>query len=431
LSISERFQEIRTGFERPFWIANLTEIFERLSYYAVFAALARYLHEALQFPTQQASSLSGIFGGAVWVMAIFGGAVADRTGFRRALSLAYFILTCSYFLVGSIAAPWLAPVRNVVPLGLLVGFILFLPALGVALVKPSVVGTTARASKENVRSIGYSIYYTLVNIGSFLGPFLAGWVHSRMRVENVFRLAALSVFLMFIAVLIFFKEPRRESSQQGASLAQVVRNLLTVLGNGRFVLFLIIFSGYWIVFWQQYLMLPIFVHDYVDAGANTELILITDPLIVITLTVAVNALTRKIPAFRAITLGTLITAVGWLVIGARPSVWAAVVTLAIVAFGEIIQSPRYYEYISRLAPPGQQGTYMGFAFLPIGIGSLLGGWIAGKLLHHFGEVKHQPEIMWWIVTAIGVLTAIALWIYDKTISPRTRQSSNAEAQASV
>jgi dipeptide/tripeptide permease len=431
LSISERFQEIRTGFERPFWIANLTEIFERLSYYAVFAALARYLHEALQFPTQQASSLSGIFGGAVWVMAIFGGAVADRTGFRRALSLAYFILTCSYFLVGSIAAPWLAPVRNVVPLGLLVGFILFLPALGVALVKPSVVGTTARASKENVRSIGYSIYYTLVNIGSFLGPFLAGWVHSRMRVENVFRLAALSVFLMFIAVLIFFKEPRRESSQQGASLAQVVRNLLTVLGNGRFVLFLIIFSGYWIVFWQQYLMLPIFVHDYVDAGANTELILITDPLIVITLTVAVNALTRNIPAFRAITLGTLITAVGWLVIGARPSVWAAVVTLAIVAFGEIIQSPRYYEYISRLAPPGQQGTYMGFAFLPIGIGSLLGGWIAGKLLHHFGEVKHQPEIMWWIVTAIGVLTAIALWIYDKTISPRTRQSSNAEAQASV
>ena len=431
MSISERFQEIRTGFERPFWIANLTEIFERLSYYAVFAALARYLHEALQFPTQQASSLSGIFGGAVWVMAIFGGAVADRTGFRRALSLAYFILTCSYFLVGSIAAPWLAPVRNVVPLGLLVGFILFLPALGVALVKPSVVGTTARASKENVRSIGYSIYYTLVNIGSFLGPFLAGWVHSRMRVENVFRLAALSVFLMFIAVLIFFKEPRRESSQQGASLAQVVRNLLTVLGNGRFVLFLIIFSGYWIVFWQQYLMLPIFVHDYVDAGANTELILITDPLIVITLTVAVNALTRKIPAFRAITLGTLITAVGWLVIGARPSVWAAVVTLAVVAFGEIIQSPRYYEYISRLAPPGQQGTYMGFAFLPIGIGSLLGGWIAGKLLHHFGEVKHQPEIMWWIVTAIGVLTAIALWIYDKTISPRTRQSSNAEAQASV
>jgi proton-dependent oligopeptide transporter, POT family len=416
LTFSERLHEIRTGFERPFWVANLSEIFERLSYYAVFAALARYLHEALQFPTQEAASLSGIFGGAVWVMAIFGGALADRIGFRRALSLAYFILSCSYFLVGSIAAPWLAPVRNVVPLGLMVGIILFLPALGVALVKPSVVGTTARASRENVRSIGYSIYYTLVNIGSFLGPFLAGWVHSRMRVENVFRLAALSVFLMFVAVLIFFKEPRRENDQQAVSVGQVGRNFLTVLGNKRFVFFLLIFSGYWIVFWQQYLTLPIYIHDYVDPKANTELILITDPLIVITFTVAVNALTRRISSFRAITLGTLITAIGWLVIGLYPSVWAAVATLAIVALGEIIQSPRYYEYISRLAPPGQQGTYMGFAFLPIGIGSLVGGWVAGKLLHHFGEVAHQPARIWWAVTAVGVATAALLWIYDKNVT---------------
>jgi proton-dependent oligopeptide transporter, POT family len=430
LTFSERLRQIRRGFERPFWIANVSEIFERLSYYAVFAALARYLHEALHFPTQEAASLSGVFGGAVWVMAIFGGALADRIGFRRALSLAYFILSCSYFLVGSIAAPWLAPVRMALPLELMVGIILFLPALGVALVKPSVVGTTARASKENVRSIGYSIYYTLVNIGSFLGPFAAGWIHSRMQVESVFRLAALSVFLMFIAVLIFFKEPRRESEQQTATLAKVSRNLLTVLGNGRFVLFLLIFSGYWVVFWQQYLILPIYIHDYVDAEVNTELILITDPLIVITLTVAVNALTRRVSSFRAITLGTLITAVGWLVIGSYPGVWTAVATLAVVALGEIMQSPRYYEYISRLAPPGQQGTYMGFAFLPIGIGSLVGGWIAGKLLHHFGEVVHQPNRIWWAVTGVGVVTAALLWLYDKklgTLNVAATRSTPAEA----
>ena len=415
MTFSERLQEIRTGFERPFWIANISEIFERLSYYAVFAALTRYLHEALQFPTDQAASLSGVFGGAVWVMAIFGGALADRIGFRRALSLAYFILSCSYFLVGSIAAPWMAPLRTAVPLGLLVGVILFLPALGVALVKPSVVGTTARASKENVRSIGYSIYYTLVNVGSFLGPFLAGWVHEHMRVESVFRLAALSVFLMFIGVLIFFREPRREEGKQTTSLGQVLGNFVTVLGNWRFVLFLVIFSGYWIVFWQQYLILPIYIHDYVDATANTERILIADPLIVITLTVAVNALTRRIPSFRAIILGTLITAVGWLVIGAYPRVWAAVAALMIVALGEIIQSPRYYEYISRLAPSGQQGTYMGFAFLPIGIGSLIGGRFGGWLVHHFGEVQHEPQRIWWTVTALGAATAALLWIYDKTV----------------
>ena len=170
MNFSERLREIRTGFERPFWVANITEIFERLSYYGAFASLALYLQEKLNFSTEQTGTLTGIFGGMVWFLAIFGGAAADRMGFRRALSIAYLILAAAYFLIGSIGASWLAPVRNAVPLGLFVGFILILPALGISLVKPCVVGTTARASKENVRSIGYSIYYTMVNIGGAAGP---------------------------------------------------------------------------------------------------------------------------------------------------------------------------------------------------------------------------------------------------------------------
>ena len=92
-----------------------------------------------------------------------------------------------------------------------------------------------------------------------------------------------------------------------------------------------------------------------------------------------------------------------------------ILTLVAVALGEITQSPRYYEYISRLAPSGQQGTYMGFAFLPLGVGSLIAGPIGGFLLYHFGEVKHQPVILWWIITGIGLLTTVLLWLYDRMI----------------
>src|SRR3989454_9237231 len=97
MSLSQRLDEIRTGFERPFWVANISEIFERLSYYGAFASLANYLHEKLNFPTEQTGTLAGIFGGMVWFLAIFGGAVADKLGFRRALSLAYLILAAAYF----------------------------------------------------------------------------------------------------------------------------------------------------------------------------------------------------------------------------------------------------------------------------------------------------------------------------------------------
>ncbi len=264
--------EIRTGFERPFWVANISELFERLSYYAAFASLARYLHETLNFRVEQASSLTGLFGGLVWFLAVFGGTVADRLGFRRSLSLAYLILSCSYFLLGSLGAPWLAPIRNAVPLVVLVTFVLMLPALGVALVKPCVVGTTARASKENVRSIGYSIYYTLVNIGGAAGPYVASWVHQHMRVENVFRVAALSVFAMFFAVLLLFKEPRRSGETQTVSLSQSARNFWTVISNPRFMVFLLIFSGYWVVYWQEFIILPLYIHDYIDPKANTRII---------------------------------------------------------------------------------------------------------------------------------------------------------------
>ena len=454
MTLSDRFHDIRTGFERPFWIANITEIFERLSYYGAFASLALYLQERLNFSTEQTGTLTGIFGGMVWFLAIFGGAAADRLGFRRALSIAYLILAVAYFLIGSIAAPWLAPVRNAVPLGLFVGAILILPALGIALVKPCVVGTTARASKENVRSIGYSIYYTMVNIGGALGPFFASWAHRNLGVENVYRVAALSVFVAFIVVLLFFREPRKAGDAPVPSLATVARNFCVVVGRAwlvlpvlgialilriaslvypinvpwwifaallvaalagisRFMWFLVIFTGYWVVFWQQYISLPGYIHMYINPNADVEKILITDGVTVICLTLAVSLLTRKIQPLNAVILGTVITSCAWLILALRPTIWGAVLSLFVLALGEITQQPPYYEYISRLAPPGQQGTYMGFAFLPIGIGSLIGGWFGGTLVHHFGEVTHQPERIWYTVTAVGLVTSALLWVYDR------------------
>lgn len=471
MTLSNRFQEIRTGFERSFWIANLSEIFERLSYYAAFASLALYLQEQLNFSTEQTGTLTGIFGGVLWFLAIFGGAAADRLGFRRALSAAYLILAVAYFMIGSIGTSWLAPVRNAMPLELFVGGVLVLPALGAALVKPCVAGTTARAASKNMRSIGYSIYYTMVNIGAAAGPFFAAWAHRRLGITNVYRIAALSVFAMFFVVIFFFQNPHKEGDEPLPSIAEVARNFCTVLGRYRLVLpvclvalllrigmwvypglavpwwiwlallalalcglsrfmwFLLIFSGYYVIYWQMYISLPGYIHGYINANAPVEMILGTDGTVVICLTLVMGFLLRRIRALQAVVLGTAISSLSWLILAFWPTIMGAVLTLFVLAIGEIIQQPRYYEYISQLAPPGQQGTYMGFAFLPLGIGSLLGGWMGGTLAHHFEEVTHQPAQIWWCVTAVGLLTTVLLCIYDKTMKiSRPKQSQANEAE---
>ena len=417
MRLKDRLSEIRRGFEPAFWVANVTELFERVAYYGQAAVLAIFLHESLHLSTEQTGTLMGVFGFAVWFLPILGGSLADRFGFRNSLALAYLTLAVGYFLMGSLTAGWMAPLRQALPLYWVVLLVLMIPALGPSIVKPIVAGTTARASSESVRSIGYSIYYTLVNIGGTLGPIVAFLVRRSLGIENVFRVSALFVFLMFFATLLFYKEPSRSGEQSVPTIMAALRNMLVVLSNLPFVLFLLIFSGFWIIFWQEFIALPLFIRGYVNPNAKIDLLLSVDPATVILFQIVVSYLTRRIPAFTAMTLGILISSFSWLILLVHASTGFVIAALFILALGEITQSPRYYEYVSRLAPPGQQGTYMGYAFLPIAIGYLIGGKLGGYLVHYFGDVLHRPEQMWLPVSAIGFATALLMWIYNRLFKP--------------
>lgn len=437
MALARRLREIREGFHSTFWVANITELFERLSYYGVNAVLAIYLHETLQFSQQQTGELIGFFGGVVWFLPIIGGTLADHLGFRRSLAGAYLVLALGYFLLGSLSSSWMEPLRNALPMVVVVQLILCVPALGPAIVKPCVVGTTARASTENVRSLGYSIYYTLVNIGGTLGPIMAFAVRRTIGIENVFRISAASVLLMFLGTIFFYKEPQSLLEKQKASFAQAFKNMFIVVGNLRFMAFLVIFSGFWIMFWQEFIALPLFIRDYVNPNADVDLLTTVDPLTVILFQILVSYLTRKVRPFGAMTAGILITSLSWLILAVCDLSWQmnatvhlgflslpvqglpvyAILALVVLAIGEMVQSPRYYEYVSRLAPPGQQGTFMGFSFLPIAIGFVVAGLIGGRLVTYFGEVLHRPNHLWFVIAGIGVLTTLLMWIYDKQVKP--------------
>lgn len=222
---------------------------------------------------------------------------------------------------------------------------------------------------------------------------------------------------MFCVTLLFFREPTHSGEEKVASVAKAIRNLLVALSNFRFVLFLVIFSSFYIVFWQEFISAPLFLRGYVDPNAPADLLLSIDAGAVIFFQILVTYLTRKIPAFPAMTLGLVISSLSWLILAIYPTTIGLVAALIVLALGEMTQSARYYDYISRLAPPGQQGLYMGCAFVPIAIGYFVAGPFGGYLLHEFGDVLHRPQQMWWVVTAVGLTGAVLMVIYDKVFKP--------------
>jgi proton-dependent oligopeptide transporter, POT family len=415
LSLSQRWREIRSGFAPAFWVANSTEIFERVAYYSTTAVLAIFLHEQLHFSTSLTGWLMGISGLVVYALPVLAGSLADRFGFRQSLLFAYLLLTLGYFLLGSLDATWMDPLRRALGDKWLVLAVLLIPALGPGMVKPVVAGTIARTSTEEVRSLGYSIYYTLVNIGGAIGPMMAFLVRKQLGlgIENVFRVASACVFLMFWVTLFFYREPAASGEPKVASVGQAIVNMFVVLRNVRFVSFLAIVSGFYVIFWQTWISAPLFIRGYVDPNANVDRVMSIEAVTVILCQIGVTYVMRRLPAVQAIALGFLIAALSWVILAVHPSMWGFAALLVVLALGEVTQAGRYYEYCSRLAPPGQQGLYMGYAFLPIAVGYFIAGPLGGYLLHEFGAVLHEPARMWWVIVAIGVATAALMWLYDK------------------
>lgn len=427
MSLRWRWREIRSRFAPAFWVANGTEIFERVAYYATTAVLAIFLSEGLHLSAEVTGWLMGASGFVVFSLPILAGALADRFGFRRSLLCAFLLLTGGYFLLGSVTAPWMEPLRRALGDKWLLLAILLIPALGPGMVKPCVAGTVARTSGEEARSLGYSIYYMLVNVGGALGPLVAWLIRKRLGlgIESVFRAAAVSVFLMFWATLLFYREPPPRQEGKVASVREAVENIFVVLGNLRFLSFLLISSGFYVVFWQIFISAPLFIRRYVERSADTDRLLSLEGVTIILFQVLAAYLTRRMAAIRVIALGFLISALSFAILALHPRVWTFAAMVVVLALGEIIQASRYYEYCSLLAPPGQEGVYMGYAFLPIAIGYLLAGLLGGYLLREFGGVLHRPAAMWWVIVAVGVVTALLMWLYGRMPKPA---SATAEAR---
>jgi dipeptide/tripeptide permease len=411
---------LRTGFSRTFWVANTLELFERFAYYGSKAVLAVYVAEQVGLGPEKAGWLVGsLFNTLLYALPILAGTVVDRYGFKRSLTICFAVFCVGYFLIGLAGLPAGKPLVDALGAGPYTAFALVVTAVGGSLIKPSIVGTVARTTTDETKSFGYSIYYTLVNLGGAVGPILASEVRTNLGISYVLVMSSLTSLALLLGTLLFYREPPRPAdAPRATSMAKVAGDMVMVFGNLRFIAFLVIFSGFWVMFWQIFYSLPFYARDVLGLQ-RFELIETVDAWTIIVVTVPATALAKRLAPIRAMTLGFALATGSWFLMGAVPTLPVTVAAIVLFAVGEATQAPRFYEYVADLAPKEQVGTYMGFAFLPVAIGTFAAGVIAGPLVTRYVQGDHpHPSHMWYVVGAIGVVTTALMLLYDRFVAPR-------------
>ncbi len=415
MTLQARFDEIKNGFAPTFWIANTLELFERLAYYGAKAVLTVYLATKVGLK-EEAGFLAGVFNLVLYSLPIVAGVFVDKYGFRKTLMACFAFFCVGYFLIGLAGMEYGESLVNIFGKRNYVLMVLMLTAVGGSLIKPCIVGTVANTSTPDAKALGFSIYYTLVNFGGAIGPIIALNVRGEWGIEYVLIMSSITSFLLIIGTFIFFKEPAAIEGEV-RTFKKVFSDMVLVFSNVRFIIFLLIFSGFWMMFWQIFYSFPFYVTDILKFK-QFEILETVNAWFIILFTVPIAALVKKWKPFTAMIVGVLISSLSWIIIGVSPTITAAVIGIAIFALGESTQAPRFYDYVSSLAPKNQIGTFMGFAFLPIAIGSFSAGIIADWLRNSY--LQTNPAMMWYTLAGIGLVSTFLLFVYDKVLGKQNQ-----------
>jgi len=410
MSLRERASTIVNGFSSTFWIANTLELFERLAYYGSKAVLTVFLATKVGLE-KEAGFLAGLFNAVLYALPIVAGVFVDKYGFKRTLMVCFAIFCVGYFLIGLAGMEYGQVIVETVGKRNYVIGVLLLTAVGGSLIKPCIVGTVAKTSKPGAQALGFSIYYTLVNLGGAIGPIIAFYVRQDLGIEFVLVMSSITSFLLFFGAWFFFKEPDGEAGEK-KTFAKVFSDMVLVFANIKFMSFLLIFSGFWMMFWQVFYTLPFYATKVLHYEAF-EFLETVDAWTIILITIPVTAFVSKWKPVVAIIIGFTIASASWIVIGAGGTILFTIIGIMLFALGEATQAPRFYEYVSSLAPKGQVGTFMGFAFLPVAIGSFTAGILSDWLRSSYLDT--DPAMMWYTLSGIGLTSTALMIVYNLVV----------------
>ncbi len=401
----------RTPFPRVFWVANLVEVLERFAYYGIYFGFGIYM-ESLGYSRGQLGIVQSIFLFLSYVIPVVSGTFADRYGFKKVLIASYLAYLPSILLL-ILTRSFSGIALTMLSIGLAAGIF-----------KPLVSGTVRAVSDRTNKTLGFGVFYAMVNVGGSFGPVVAG----RLRAISwnwAFAAAALAIVVMLLLTVFFYEEPPRRL--EGVTLGRKLRDIGTALSDLKFAAFLVLLGlFFWLPFWAFFNLCAVYVDRNLDTArlylsvrsvlGGTVADFVSHPgeggtrrvlgeaisstgYIIMILQVAVSRFFEKRAALPSFMLGLAVAAAGFVLIGQARVSAAPLLFLGILLFsiGEMMASPRIQEYITWIAPKEKAGLYMGSNFLATGIGGALSGVVYTSWLYGWLRDLGRPEAVWYIL----------------------------------
>jgi len=418
----------RTAFPPVFWVANTIEVLERFAYYGIYFGFGIYM-ESLGYSSGQLGIVQSIFLLLSYVVPVFSGSLADKYGFKKILIVSYLAYLPTILLL-IVTKSFSGIALTMLGIGLAAGIF-----------KPLISGTVRAVTDKTNKTVGFGIFYQMVNIGGSFGPVVAGKLRA-ISWDYAFYAAGASIFAMLLITIFFYKEPEREI--EGVSLKEKLKDIAEALSDFKFALFLLLLGVlFWLPFWAFFNLCALYVDKNIDTVRlyfNMKSVFGTSfanffapadeqgvrrvlgetishtGYIIMFLQVFVSKVVERFPAMPSFLSGLFVSAIGFVVLGMASLSAPALVFLGIFLFavGEMISSPRIQEYITWIAPKEKAGLYMGSNFLAVGIGGATSGILYTTLYGHFREANH-PEYVWYTLAAHLLVAIVVLLIFTKTL----------------
>jgi dipeptide/tripeptide permease len=410
------------SFTLNYWVVIMMEFFERGSYYGMMSILSVYMTDQLDFTKEGVGVIKSTIQPMLYILPILSGAIGDRFGYKRVLTFAFIFLGLGYFLTS-----------QTTEYAMVFGSLMIM-AFGAGAFKPMVSGTIARETNESNSTLGFGIFYWAINLGAFLFPLLlVPYIKNTFGWQYVMMASAIATTAMLIPTFLIYKEPKKPESTK--SIAEVLRDAVMVLSDFKFIGLIVIYSGFWILYFQMFDSVLWYVQKYVDAtslnnfvnnalgliGINinwkfdVEHVTVINAGTIILLQIFVSNIVKHTKALPTMIAGIALGTIGMAILAINTNIWVFMLGIIIFSIGEMTAHPKFISYVGLIAPEDKKALYLGYSFLYGVIGSFVGGILGANLYVHFVDKLNEPRTLWIIFSLIGVATIIGLWLYNQFI----------------